>query len=434
MNITSKVNKLDGLKRSVVITVNKDEYLAAFSKDLNKYKSTVKIDGFRSGKVPEKIILKNYRDRIHGDALNKIIEASLKQSLESNKLETASPPQLSIDKEPSAENDLVFTAEFEIYPLFVIKNIEEISIDVPEVIIDKDDIDAVISNIQKQNIKWEEKKDKAATGDKIIMEYEGLISGKEFDNNKHENFTFIIDDKINGDPATVGLYKEFYKNSIGEDINVEKSFSYKMPDDFLDKNIAGKTIDYKMKIKHIYKGDLPELNDEFYKKFGTENSSVDIFRENVKKHMNLELEQKIKSITSAAINEKLLDVNDFEIPTYMLQSEVKHITTQYQGMTQNLDDKIKLELDQIARKRVKLNLIYMKITEDNNITVSQDDVYDYISKSDPATQEQLATKIKEDKNYLNHIKNKVLEDAIMNLIESKCKKNKLQKKFSEVVN
>ena len=140
MNITSKVNKLDGLKRSVVITVNKDEYLAAFSKDLDKYKSTVKIDGFRSGKVPEKIILKNYRDRIHGDALNKIIEASLKQSLESNKLETASPPQLSIDKEPSAENDLVFTAEFEIYPLFVIKNIEEISIDVPEVIIDKDDI------------------------------------------------------------------------------------------------------------------------------------------------------------------------------------------------------------------------------------------------------------------------------------------------------
>ena len=214
MNITSKVNKLDGLKRSVVITVNKDEYLAAFSKDLNKYKSTVKIDGFRSGKVPEKIILKNYRDRIHGDALNKIIEASLKQSLESNKLETASPPQLSIDKEPSAENDLVFTAEFEIYPLFVIKNIEEIIIDVPEVIIDKDDIDAVISNIQKQNIKWEEKKDKAASGDKIIMEYEGLISGKEFDNNKHENFTFIIDDKINGDPATVGLYKEFYKNSM----------------------------------------------------------------------------------------------------------------------------------------------------------------------------------------------------------------------------
>ena len=179
---------------------------------------------------------------------------------------------------------------------------------------------------------------------------------------------------------------------------------------------------------------MPELNEDFYKKFGAENTSAEIFKGNVKKHMNLELEQKIKSITSASINEKLLDVNDFEIPKYMLESEVKHITTQYQGMTQNLDDKIKLELDQIARKRVKLNLIYMKLTEDNKISVSQNDISDYISKSDPSTQEQLIAKVKEDKNYLNHIKNKVLEDAIMDLIVSKCKKNKMQKKFSEVVN
>ena len=434
MNITSKVNKLDGLKRSVVITVNKDEYLAAFSKDLNKYKSTVKIDGFRSGKVPENIILKNYRDRIHGDALNKIIESSLKESLKLNKLDTASPPRLSINEEPSAETDLVFTAEFEIYPLFVIKNIEEITIDIPEVIIGEEDIADVITNIQKQHVKWEEKKDRAVSGDKIIMEYEGFISGKEFDNNKQENFTFIIDDKVSGDAATVGLYKEFYKNPLGEMANTKKSFTYKMPDDFVDTKIAGKEIEYKIRIKNIYKGDLPELNGDFYKKFGAENTSAEIFKGNVKKHMNLELEQKIKSITSASINEKLLDVNDFEIPKYMLESEVKHITTQYQGMTQNLDDKIKLELDQIARKRVKLNLIYMKLTEDNKISVSQNDISDYISKSDPSTQEQLIAKVKEDKNYLNHIKNKVLEDAIMDLIVSKCKKNKMQKKFSEVVN
>ena len=84
------------------------------------------------------------------------------------------------------------------------------------------------------------------------MEYEGFISGKEFDNNKHENFTFIIDDKINGDPATVGLYKEFYKNTLGEMANTKKSFTYKMPDDFVDTKIAGKEIEYKIRIKNIY--------------------------------------------------------------------------------------------------------------------------------------------------------------------------------------
>ena len=142
----------------------------------------------------------------------------------------------------------------------------------------------------------------------------------------------------------------------------------------------------------------------------------------------------MKSIKSAAINQVLLDQNDFELPKHMLDTEIKNISSQYEGMKQKIDDKIKLELDLIARKRVKLNLIYMKLTEVYKLKISEKDVYEFISKSDPATQEQLIQKAKEDKNYLNHIKNKLLEDAIIDLIASKCRINKIKKKFLEVVN
>ena len=142
----------------------------------------------------------------------------------------------------------------------------------------------------------------------------------------------------------------------------------------------------------------------------------------------------MKSIKSAAINQVLLDQNDFELPKHMLDTEIKNISSQYEGMKQKIDDKIKLELDLIARKRVKLNLIYMKLTEVYKLIISEKDVYEFISKSDPATQEQLIQKAKEDKNYLNHIKNKLLEDAIIDLIASKCRINKIKKKFLEVVN
>ena len=207
-----------------------------------------------------------------------------------------------------------------------------------------------------------------------------------------------------------------------------------MPSDFSDKNIAGKTIDYKIKIKQIYEGVLPELNEEFYKKFGVENSDHEIFKDNVSKYMKVELDQKMKSIKSAAINQILIDQNDFELPEHMLNTETQNISSQYEGMKQKIDDKIKLELDLIARKRVKLNLIYMKLTEVHKLVISEKDVYEFISKSDPATQEQLIQKTKEDKNYLNHIKNKLLEDAIIDLIASKCRINKIKKKFLEVVN
>ena len=118
----------------------------------------------------------------------------------------------------------------------------------------------------------------------------------------------------------------------------------------------------------------------------------------------------------------------------MLQTEVQSISSQYEGMQQKIDDKIKLELDLIARKRVKLNLIYMKLTEEHKLTVGEKDVYEFISKSDPATQEQLIKKSKEDKHYLTHIKNNLLADAIIDLIASKCKLKKVTKSFLEVVN
>ena len=434
MNISSKVNNLDGLKRSLSVTVDKNEYINAFNKGLGKYKTSAKIDGFRAGKVPENIIIKNYKDRIHGDAMNLLIENSLTESLLENKLDTASPPKLSITQIGSFENDLIFTAEFEIYPLFSVKKIEDIEIEQPDVEINDNDIGEVVKNIQKQHIKWEEKKGKSKAGDKIVLDYEGLIAGDIFENNKQDSFTFIIGDKVNGDSATTGLFKAFYDNTTDEEVDSEKSLQYKMPGDFSDKKIAGKTIDYKIKIKHIYEGVLPELDDDFYKKFGVENSDYEIFKDNVSKYMKVELDQKMKSIKSAAINQVLLDQNDFELPKHMLDTEIKNISSQYEGMKQKIDDKIKLELDLIARKRVKLNLIYMKLTEVYKLIISEKDVYEFISKSDPATQEQLIQKAKEDKNYLNHIKNKLLEDAIIDLIASKCRINKIKKKFLEVVN
>jgi len=434
MNISSKVNNLEGLKRSLSITVDKNEYIDEFNKGLGKYKASAKIDGFRAGKVPESIIIKNYKDKIHSDTMNSLIEKSLMESLTENKLDTASPPQLSIDQVGSFDNDLVFKAEFEIYPLFSVKKVEDIEIEQPDVEINETDISEVIKNIQKQHIKWEEKSSKSKSGDKIILDYKGLIGGDEFDSNKQDNFTFIIDDKVNGDEATTGLFKAFYDNTKDELPDSEKSFQYKMPIDFSDKKISGKMIDYKIKIKNIYEGVLPELNDEFYKKFGVENSNHEVFKDNVSKYMKVELDQKMKSVTAAAVNQKLLDQNDFEVPVHMLDAEVKNISSQYEGMQQKIDDKVKSELDLIARKRVKLNLIYMKLTEENKLTVSEKDVYEFISKSDPATQEQLIQKAKEDKNYLNHIKNKLLEDAIIDLIVSKCKLKKVKKRFLEVVN
>tara|TARA_B100001996_G_scaffold154094_1_gene117212 strand:+ start:792 stop:2096 length:1305 start_codon:yes stop_codon:yes gene_type:complete len=434
MEKTSKINKLEGLNRSIDITVPKQEYITIFNNSVKEYKTKVKLDGFRVGKVPENVIMKKYKDKIHFDTVNKIIEISLSEALSENKLHTASPPKLSIQNEVSFESDLKFSAEFEIYPLFQLSTLDKISIEESEVDITDEDINEVINNIQKQNIKWEKSNMAAKSGDKIIIDYDGCIEGKKIEDISGKNFTFIIDDKIKGDHATSKLYKAFYQNSLNEKVGAEKKFTFEMTTDYLKKEIAGKVIDYTINIKHIYNGTLPKLDNKFYKTLGLDKATDEIFKQNVVEHMNIELEQRKKSVLSASINDELLKHNDFEIPKNMLNNEKENIKNQYQSMMKDLDEKSQLELEKIAIKRVKLNIIYMKLAQEYNIRASDNDVYDFIEKSNQPTQNELIAKAKEDKNYLNQIKNKIIEDGIINVIKNKCKTKKVKKNFSEVVN
>ena len=142
--------------------------------------------------------------------------------------------------------------------------IDKINLEVPSVEIDDNDIDKVINNIRKQNSEWSDSTKEAADDNKIVVDYEGKINGKDFKNNKQSDFSFVINDTIKGDPATVSLFKEFSLKCIGKNVNDIVEVSNKMPNDFPDKELAGKTVVYCIKIKKILIGKLPALNKEFF--------------------------------------------------------------------------------------------------------------------------------------------------------------------------
>ena len=130
-----------------------------------------------------------------------------------------------------------------------IAKIKTIKLSIPEVDIQDEDVNTVISNIQKQNSTWESSDKPAVSGNKLVVDYEGKIDGKDFDNNKQEDFSFIIDEIIKGDKATVELFKQFSEQCLNKTVNTEVEFSHKMPNDFPDKNLCGKTIIYYVMIK-----------------------------------------------------------------------------------------------------------------------------------------------------------------------------------------
>tara|TARA_Y100000590_G_scaffold200073_2_gene227322 strand:- start:69210 stop:70505 length:1296 start_codon:yes stop_codon:yes gene_type:complete len=431
MDITVNINVLKGLQRSMKIVVSKNNYSTVFKKNLTKMQSQVKMDGFRSGKIPEKVILSKYKQDIHNNSVNELIQEALSKAIVDNQIQTVSSPQLTIDTHPSDNSDLAFTAKFEIFPEFSLNNIAEIIVEKPDVKIENQDIEDVINNIRKQHTKWKTKTSSAESGDKVVIDYEGLIDNKSFENSKQTDFTFIINSDVRGDEATKGLFAEFYKSVIGENIGTNKNFSYQMPKNFPDKNLSNKKVDYKIHIKNIYSGVLPKLNNEFYKNFGLEGVSDKEFKENILKHISKELDDKIKSNQIAIINQELIDKNNFDIPTSMIESQKEDIYNQYKAMMKETDESLTNEINIVAEKRAKLNILYIKLAKEFNITITDSDVSNYIASNYPSDQKD---KIAKNTNLINEIKNKLLESAIIENILSKCKIKVVKKIFKEVMN
>ena len=429
-----KIIKTEGLSRSLNITVDKEDYTQKYNSSLVSYTSNSDISGFRKGKAPRNVIITKYGKNIHADTLGFLINKSLAEVLAEKDLDPASPHQINIVQEGSSVLDLQYNVEFEIYPEFTLKDIEEISIDEPDVNISTEDVMDVITNIQKQHIKWDEKTDKSSEGDKIIIDYKALIDAIPSDDLSRDNFTFIIGEEVKGDESTVSLFKSFYKHCINQEKDAEISFDFTMPSSYTDNKIAGKKVTYNIKIKQIFSGIMPTLNKDFYAKLGLANSSDDEFKQSVNEQMQIELNNRIKQNMIASINDKLLGEITFDTPKYLLDDEVKNIRSQYEGMMRELDDKTAIELNTIALKRVRLNIIYRKIAEINKITASDEDALSYVSQSNDPKKDEILSRLREDNKLANQIKYKIIEDGIIDLLISRCKKSKVKMQFNEIVN
>ena len=429
-----KIIKSERLLRSLNITVDKHDYNQKYNSSLASYINNSSISGFRKGKAPKNVILAKYGKNIHADTLGFLINQSLREVLSEEDLHPASPHQINIIQEGSTESDLQYNVEFEIYPEFNLQNIDEITIDEPDVKISSDDVMNVIANIQKQHIKWDEKTNESTEGDKVIIDYQASIDSSPNDDLSRDNFTFIIGEKVKGDESTVSLFKLFYKYCVEKKKGCEVSFDFKMPSSHIDAKIAGKNITYKIKVKQVYTGVIPPLNNDLYTKLGLANSSDDQFKQSVSEQMNIELNNRIKQNMIASINDKLLTNITFDTPAYLLDDEVKNIRNQYEGMMREVDDKTAIELNTIALKRVRLNIIYRKIAEINKISATDQDAISYVSQSNDPKKDEILSKLRDDTNLANQIKHKIIEDGIIKLLISRCKKSKVKMRFNEIVN
>ena len=418
---------------TVSVEVSASEYEKQFDDELSKIARTVKLDGFRQGKVPHSVIKKKFQSQCHQKSISHLIDYHSHKISSEKKLDLVDSPSAKLLDTPSKEKNLSFEVTFNIMPDIDLALMDKINLEVPSVEIKDKDIDKVIDNIRKQNSEWSDSNKEAADGNKIVVDYVGTIDGKDFKNNKQSDFSFVINDIIKGDPATVSLFKEFSLKCIGKNINDTVEVANKMPSDFPDKELAGKTVIYSIKIKKILIGKLPALDKDFFSTLGISTEDESVFRDSVKTHMNFELKDKLVSKKYSLVNEKLIDAFEFDLPNSLVNKHEAELKQQYASFKQANDD-VDEKIKDIAIKRVKLNIIYIKLAKEIKTSISDQEAIDFCNDQSPAFRQFYGEKLKKDKSTtLLDVKNKMVENSIVDYVIEQSKVKKLDMSFSEVM-
>jgi trigger factor len=409
------VENVSGLERRLKIAVPASQVEQAVNKKINQTARTIKIDGFRVGKVPVDVVKKRYGASIRAEALDDIIRDAYIGALQQTELKIAGFPSI----EPinfDEGKDIEFAAVVEVYPEVTIADFAALSVERPTSEVTDADIDTMITNLRRQRATWEESTEAAADQDRLTIDFAGSIDGEAFDGGTAQDFNIVLGSKR----MIAGFEEQLVGVKAGDELTINVTF----PADYQAENLAGKDAQFKINVKKVVKPVLPELNAEFLTAFGVKDGDVEQFRADVRKNMERELRNAIRSKVKASVFEALVSANSLEVPKALVAEEITRQREQALKQFGGASAQIKPEMlpDDLfvdnAKRSVALGLLVSAIIEKNEVKVDADRVRTLVDEVAQSYEEpeQVVQWYYGNKEQMAQVQSAVLEDQVVDLI------------------
>ena len=409
------VESAGGLQRKLTVAVPEDTIEQAVQTRLQNMTRTVKIKGFRAGKVPLKVVKQHYGKQVRQEVLGEVIQSSFYEAVNQEKLRPAGSPAIDTQQVEDGKG-LEYTATFEVYPEIKLADVADSKIEKTVSDITDADLDEMIDTIRKQQIQWEAVDKAAESGDQVTVDFKGLIDGEEFAGGTGQGMSVEI--------GKGRMIKGFEEGLVGLKVGDEKTLNLKFPEEYHAKDLAGKDVLFEIKVTKVEAAKLPEVDEEFAKKMGVADGSIDKMRADVKDNMQRELDARLKNSVKQAVMDKLLEINKIDIPDTLIQEESKLLLRQMQnnlmqqGMQQNqLQMDASMFRDQ-AERRVALGLIMSEIVKQQGIKADADKVRGYVEQlaSSYEKPEEVISWYYSDKQRLAEVESMVMEEQIVDWV------------------
>ncbi len=417
------------LERKITVEVPGENIRTAVEKKLQDMARTVKLPGFRPGKVPLAVVRQRYGKQVHQEVLADTMQSSYGEAIQQEKLRPAGPPQVErLDQE--ADQDLKYVATFEVYPEIELADASVFEIETAQAEVTAEDLEGMIEKLRTQKMRWRPVERAAAKEDRVTIDFKGTLDGEPFAGGSHDDFEVVL--------GSQALLPEFEQQLEGVKVGDAKSIEARFPKDYRQQDLADRAAVFEVSVKKVEAGKLPELDKHFIRELGIEDGKVETLSARLQQNLEAELEQRKKAFDKDQVMQRLLEANQFELPQKLLADEVQSVRQQTMSNLQ-LEDDSKLPqslLEEQAKRRLTLGLIIGEIVRQNQIKLDTGRVAQHI--------EAIATgydKPDDVVQYYNNsvearagIESQVMEEQVVEWVLSQAQQTARSFTFDEMVN
>ena len=419
MSTTETVQETNPLERSIDLTVSAKELDAAMDVRLARMGKTLKIAGFRPGKVPAKVVKQQYGLQARDEALNEIVGRAFGEAITQQNLKVAGYPRIEPKGDETGES-LTFVATFELFPEITLADVSGAEIERPVHEVTAADVEKTLEILRKQRVGYQNADRAAQKEDRVVIDFLGKKDGVPFAGGEAKDYPMVL--------GKGTLLPDFEAAIEGSTAGTSKTFDLTFPADYGNADLAGQTVQFDLTIKQVQAPVIPELTEEFVKAMGVESGKAEDLKAEVEKNLKGEVKKRIHQRLREAVMEKLDSLNPIAVPKALVEQEIYRLM---QGTREDMKQRgmkgdIPLQPEWFqdrALSRVRMGLILADLVEKEKLVATEAQIDARIAEIADTYQHPEEVKVwyKQDPQRLSNIESEVLEQNVVDWFLARAK-------------
>lgn len=431
--MSTQIEQLSTLERRFTMSIPVAAIESETESRIKRLARTVKMSGFRPGKVPVKMVASTYGPQVRSEVLSDEVNKNFGAVVEQNQLRVAGYPRIEPKADAADAANFQFTATFEVFPEVQFADLGALAIERPIVEVSDEDVNRTIETLRKQRVRYEPKDGASVDGDRVIVDFAGEIDGVAFQGGSAKDFAMVLGERR--------MLPEFETAAHGLTKGETKTFELTFPADYFGKDVAGKTAKFVLTAKEVSAPVLPEVDSEFAKAFGVFGGSVDALKAEVRGNLELERKRRVFQSVRDQVFRGLRTQATLEVPKALVAAEADRMV---QAAIEEMKSRGGKEADAqlspstfepAATDRVAMGLIVGELVRANNLQATPQQVRALLNEQAQSYEkpEQVVAWYYQDERRLSEFEAVALEQNVVDFVLTKAKVSEKVVPFAELI-